>query len=855
MEVMLFTECRAKTTWDKKPGISVIGHCRNVGKVARALFERLNPHVKEIIGYDPSIVAAVHDVGKISPGFAMKYFKDHLAASCPDLVRMSGAGFEKDHTKIGAAAVNRFLNSMFSISPFAEIVGAHHGKGHANLPGSDEGTKFGGTLWAEERRKCIEQLVDEFGPFPDVKPGAVERNLVAGLVTVADWIGSDEDFFPAEGLSPETNLDDQAALAVEECGFQTPRFQTGLSFKEIFGFQPWPVQDAFIKCVDTPGLYILEAPMGEGKTEAALFAAYRLMQKGMNQGIYFGLPTRLTSEKIHERVGQFLEKVCGDKTPPKLVHGQAWLKAFRHGGEAMSAGRSWFDTRKRRLLYPFAVGTIDQALLSVLRVKHYFVRTFGLAGKVVILDEVHSYDVYTGSLMESMVCQLLQIGCTVIILSATLTGERRARLFSETAGMPQTCAYPLISFEQKGKTGAIPATAPKDRMYQVSIRDMDDREVAEIAVEKAGTGHCVVCIANTVSRAQNWYRAMASAMTQDAFPLGLLHSKFPMFQREKLEELWMGMLGKNGKRPDGCILVSTQVIEQSVDIDADFLVTEIAPTDMLLQRMGRQWRHPLKTRPCDAPETLVVSGNPESPDSMDSVIKAFGNSNCLVYAPFVLWRTYQVWKKKDRISLPSGIRELLEETYAEIRQDEPEAVRQLYDWLKECQKRLIRNAGAAGANVTSLGVMEDREEICTRYSEVKTIQALLLSSVDSLGNKAVIEPIDGRGRVVVEAGKPDFRITARLHENLVAIPEYQLKIIGPVKRPLWLKKHFYDDIAVLVHDSVTGKLLMDRNPAGFTYDSRLGLQRHGSAYAGGSGHIFTEGDEDIEVFDFTRFDW
>lgn len=855
METMPYESCRAKTTSDSKPGITVLEHCRQVARVAQALADMAHPAVRSILGENPAIAAAVHDTGKPSPGFQKKYFNDHLRDQWPILAAMPNSSFETDHTEIGAAAIRRYLKAPFSVPPLAEIVGAHHGRGHKTIPRTDEGGKYGGKPWAGERQRLIERLVAEFGPFPAEQPGPAARNVLAGLVTVADWIGSDEAHFPPGGLPPDAELAERAAKAVRDCGFQIPTIKTGLSFEAVFGFPPHPVQESFIACVDGPGLYVLEAPMGMGKTEAALYAAYRLMAGGHNRGLYFGLPTRLTSDKIHERVTAFLKDICEDDATAQLAHGHAWLRAFQHGGEALSPGGDWFSPRKRKLLFPFGVGTIDQALMGVVRVKHFFIRTFALAGKVVILDEVHSYDVYTGSLMEWLVRQLLEIGCTVIVLSATLTGRRRARLFSESAQPPESPHYPLIAHEKAGVAGVLPGEAPADRIFQVRMMDLTDAEVAAMAVERAAAGQCVLCIADTVPRAQAWYNAVAQEATDGGFPVGLIHSRFPAFRRDELETHWIGRLGKDGYRPVGCVLIGTQVLEQSLDIDADFLITELAPMDMILQRMGREWRHPRPDRPCMMPETVIVSGVPEGAADAEGIIDALGRSNCYVYMPYVLWRTRQVMLGRETIRLPGDIRDLLEATYAEAAADEPEPVDRLREMLEERRSRLRQFAEANRSDVKAMGVLEDQEDVCTRYSDRPTIDALLTTSVDSTGPWARIAPIDGAGAVDLHAFRRDIEVTARLHRNLVSVPAWQFQKIGGVQKPEWLNRHFYDPVAVLVRDPVTGRLTLDGKETGFTYDALRGLMRPAAPADRGGSPVPEDEYDDLDFFDITQHQW
>ena len=166
--------------------------------------------------------------------------------------------------------------------------------------------------------------------------------------------------------------------ALDHAGFLPLSLQTGLSFEALFGFSPREVQQAFIDQVSGPGVYILEAPMGMGKTEAALYAAYRMLEQGKAGGIYFALPTQLTSNKIHDRVNAFLSRILLQDSlqAPLLLHGKAWLKTFseQEMGEDAAPGKPWFQSGKRGLLAPFAVGTIDQALMAVIRVRHSAVR-------------------------------------------------------------------------------------------------------------------------------------------------------------------------------------------------------------------------------------------------------------------------------------------------------------------------------------------------------------------------------------------------------------------------------------------------------------------------------------------------
>jgi CRISPR-associated endonuclease/helicase Cas3 len=849
-----FNICHAKTGPDDSPGMRVVDHCRIVGYVARALLDILPDSVQTLLGQNPETAAALHDVGKISPGFQLKYFKPYLAQILPDLARIPASNFQTDHALISYAAVRDYLKHP----SWAKIAGAHHGGLRGGRIPKDHTEPFGGKSWSQERKKLIDLLVSEFGAPGKQKESPVVQNLLAGLVSVADWIGSDETCFPAKGIPAGFDYMGEARKAVGACGWKIFDPQKGLSFEHIFKNRPYKVQQSFMDAVDGPGLYILEAPMGTGKTEAALYAAYALMTAGHNRGLFFGLPTRLTSEKIHERVMSFLDRICREGTRPKLAHSKAWLSEFSMGGKEFRMGKSWFDTRKRRILHPFAVGTIDQALLSVLNVKHFFVRTFGLAGKVVILDEVHSYDLYTGTLMEEMVSRLLEIGCTVIILSATLTRERIDPLLGRFPTPPRSQGvepYPLFTKKTGDVIQEIPSIWTRKQSYDVETRDLDDPAVAREAVKAAEGGACVLLIATTVTKAQNWFDAVRGEMRENAFPLGMIHSKFPGFRREELETEWISRLGRNGDRPPrGCILVGTQVLEQSIDIDCDFLITEIAPMDMILQRMGRQWRHERENRPTDRPRTLIISSSPEGVDDMDEMVECFGKGNCYVYMPYLLLKTWTVWQGRPVVHLPRDIRPVLEATYCSPGETDPSIFHELYRIMMEMRANLRRRAESAKSSVRSLVMREDREELVTRYSDYETRDVLLVRHLDDTGNEAEVFLMDGGPPLHLSKFKKNFFHTARLHQNLVSVPLWLLNKMD-AQRPPWLEKHFFENVPVWEWDDISGNLSMNDIFTGHTYDPHRGLRRMKLADENRYADMLVDDTDDFDPFDKNRMDW
>jgi CRISPR-associated endonuclease/helicase Cas3 len=223
---------------------------------------------------------------------------------------------------------------------------------------------LGGLPWEQRREELLANLKAVLQTeFPAIS-NELQARVLAGFTSVSDWVGSGFLFDdPAEDWLPRIKL------ALDKAGFISPRLKTGLYFQEIFDFQPREVQQCFIQQVNQPGVYILEAPMGLGKTEAALYAAYQMLDAKQATGIYFALPSQLTSDKIHQRVERFLSKILHDDSQhqqPLLLHGNAWLKTEL--GKEGNPGGSWFQAAKRGILAPFAVGTIDQALMAVQRV-------------------------------------------------------------------------------------------------------------------------------------------------------------------------------------------------------------------------------------------------------------------------------------------------------------------------------------------------------------------------------------------------------------------------------------------------------------------------------------------------------
>ncbi len=815
-----YVDCIAKTTETGAPGLSVYEHSKIVATIASALFKRLPPNLQNLIPTESPSLISLHDIGKVSPGFQKRILlPTDQRRLAPQLAKLPIEPFEQYHAVVSEATLINWKQGNTqdaTWSAWGKVLGNHHG---TRRPFQHEASySYGGESWQAQRHRLLKQLLQDFGPLPPDQPTPEQVNLVSGFTCVADWIGSDELFFPSQGLADDADISLLAENALDSIGWTYPSLKKELTFEELFGYSPYPMQEAFVESVQEPGLYILEAPMGMGKTEAALYAAYQLMQTQQNYGLYFALPTRLTSNRIHERVNAFLKNIIVGTESARLVHGQAWLQEFQRGGEEFRAGKSWFNPSKRALLLPFGVGTVDQALLSVLCARHHFLRTFGLAGKVVILDEVHSYDIYTGTLLDELVSQLLHVGCTVIVLSATLTHERRAQI-AQQKNVEPTSAYPSItSLIPNQSTRTIHTEAPPSKEVRLEFTANDPLDIARAAIEKARVGQCVLWISNTVKTAQDNYRLVLSECRQDEFSVGLLHSRFPIYRRTELEDEWISSLGKDGQRPQGCILLATQVVEQSVDIDVDFLITELAPTDMMLQRIGRLWRHEYGERPVAHPIVWIQSPSLEEIASDRTLKKSLGASS-KIYAPYVLWRSYKVWHNKDRIVLPDDIRNLLEATYAE-QSSPPEWTKCLRDDLEQRSSRLSAFALSL-TNQDGLPSLKDDENISTRYHTEATTPVLLVKSSDTTSSSPIFTLVNG-DEVTLDPDVRDFPTTVALHKNVVQVAQYRLSDID-TDLPTYLKLHFYGSLAVL-SVSPSGQLqTLEKSETALGYDNQKGL--------------------------------
>ena len=655
-------------------------------------------------------------------------------------------------------------------------------------------------LWDESRTWIIDWLAiqHDLSGLPTKREFA-GLTLLAGLTTVSDWIASSEEHFPyrPEPLGPPQGLDSFLAESkvkqqrrlidwggVPGCDCRSRSTSSSSSASESSPTSD-RVHPYFCHDLDSPSLVIVEAPMGEGKTEAALFVAERQKQRHDLRGSFIALPTQATSNQMFGRVVKALSHGTSEGIAHLLLlHGYASLSAefedLKKRGQtgflpssvepdaptdaqvidAQVMAGEWFTYRKRRTLAPYGVGTVDQALMAALQSKHVFVRLLGLAGKVVVIDEVHAYDTYMSALLERLLAWLRAIGTSVVMLSATLPNSRRAALVKAFAGefeIPSEIPpYPCLTVVSGGqvRTIAFAAFAPGKRILLEPVPS----EATALAVwlrDRISSGGCAAVVCNTVSRAQEIYEACRQTMPGDADDgapvVALLHSRFPFEEREEREQRTLKRFGKPGDavvRPARAVLVATQIIEQSLDIDFDLMVSELPPIDLLFQRAGRLHRHERGLRPTGEMPTLGLIETPLTAEGAP----AFPTGHTKVYEEHILLRTWLILRDCWELKIPEEIRSRVEAVYADTGEVPAEpALRSLWEiTLEKLQKSRngdLRQAklrylphpgkGAGIVDLTEMGRDEDDAlhpffQALTRLAERSVTVACLFGNRDEL---------------------------------------------------------------------------------------------------------------------------
>ena len=505
-----------------------------------------------------------------------------------------------------------------------------------------------------------------------------------GLCAAADWIGSNTRWFTAQAPGPSLSdylvtARQTAAAAVTGAGIGGVPVQTGPLFD--FVLRPMQAACADLPLPEGPMLAVIEDETGAGKTEAALILAHRMAQAGKGRGLYFALPTMATADAMFRRSAQIVGRVFAQPTLT-LAHGRAGLSAdFRDLVSGGSAGEDapsctdWLaESRRRALLADVGVGTIDQALMSVLPVKHQALRHFGLSSKILIVDEVHEMgEAYIAKELERLLQMHRASGGSAILLTATLPMDLRAKLLATYGGQADSPAYPALTVAGGAAVTAFAADPrPVKGPVQVARLEAFDEAVTRLAAGAAQGAACV-WVRNSVDEAIAAQKALAAK----GVPARLLHARFALCDRKRIEAEVVARVGKSGQGREGFVLVGTQVLESSLDLDFDVMVTDIAPIAALIQRAGRLWRHmeerPNVTRPVPAPVLQVLSPDPDGVSDDRWLHGALGRG-AWVYDLADVWRTARVLFGAAQIEAPHGLRALIEAVHGPGAEAVPEAL-------------------------------------------------------------------------------------------------------------------------------------------------------------------------------------
>ncbi|MFY7069266.1 CRISPR-associated helicase Cas3' [Nocardiopsis changdeensis] len=685
-------------------------------------------------------LCCVHDIGKATPAFAGQV--DGLA----DRMRANGLDTPSrkqlpDHSHAphglaGQLILRDWLTSRHGWSKRAThqltvVVGGHHGvqPTDAGIREADRRPELLRTpgneqAWLDVQYELLDAAATRTGAasrltaWRDAEIPQTAQVLLSALVITADWIASNPDLFP---LYPNAGTRAHDPVRTREAwrllGLPAqwrPREPEGTP-AELFaarfelppGATPRPVQEQAVeaaRAMPAPGLMIIEAPMGEGKTEAALTVAEVFAARSGAGGCFVALPTMATSNAMFDRFLTWLAHVPGmpaEAASVFLAHSKAHLNedylALMGGGITLDLDRDggddravtaliahrWLRGRKKGMLASFAVGTVDQLLFLGLKSRHLALRHLALSGKVVVVDEAHAYDTHMNTYLDRALTWLGEYGVPVVILSATLPARRRRELVAAYTGerdghdhVEQARAYPLITTAVPGVRADVTEPRASGRGADVLIEPLDDDldTLTSRLETELSDGGCALVIRNTVARVHE-----AASRLRDAFgenTVTVAHSRFLDLDRAANDAALVAAYGppdRDPERPARHIVVATQVVEQSLDVDFDLLVTDLAPVDLVLQRMGRLHRHPRGERQSDRPAPLrrarcLVTGVDWTATPPEPV-----RGSRTIYGEHVLLRSLAVLRSRldahadaeRTVRLPADISPLVQDAYAD----------------------------------------------------------------------------------------------------------------------------------------------------------------------------------------------
>ena len=683
---------------------------------------------------------AWHDIGKFANGFQQLFKHNNPNLVAPDpaksyLTRHDSLGhwlwknYLMQESEIQLEHYNYNIDQIYNI--WLLIMTGHHGKppildpkGNLAFNSQDKHASLDYIKAINKLFIVDNRLAGYHTSFFDKKFRKILSKLswlIAAITVISDWLGSNEQFFPFCSKSMELSeyWANYALANAEKAVATLPKRSSITPFngiKNLFPFieKPTPLQQKALSCPLTdngPELFIMEDVTGAGKTEASMILAHRLMAAGKAHGIYIGMPTQATANGIYQRTAKVYGQLYQADSHPSLVlaHGASYMnptftqtiinldnisqqKYLNNDNSASSECNEWFvDTRKKSLLAEVGVGTLDQALMAVMPFKHQSLRLLGLRHKLLILDEVHAYDSYMVKLLESLLHYHASQGGSAIILTATLPFFLREKLlnafYSGLTSTPSSLTVntdlPFPLFTQLNQKSLVEqAIETRDEVKrQVKIDWIDNINSGIEKIKSAIEQGKIICwIKNSVADAISLYQQLQQDLNLDSKQILLFHSRFAYCDRLIIEQKtieWAGKTSNNTIR-SAKIIIATQVIEQSLDLDFDEMISDIAPIDLLIQRAGRLQRHVRdkhgnikspthQNQPRDErnPPILTVFAptwqDDPSEDWLDN--PEFRNTKYVYANHAYLWFTQRVLRERGVITMPEEARLLIEAVY------------------------------------------------------------------------------------------------------------------------------------------------------------------------------------------------
>lgn len=701
----------------------LIDHCLDVAVVFRRLLDVSHLPWAKALGYVErdrlATLAFLHDFGKCNRGFQAK--ANPLATETAGHV-LEAAAWLFDQSELWPEAWIALLHDIVGWfnrdeeSAVAMLLASisHHGRPVSRLDYLSAGDvqRKARRYWQSgsdyDPISAISELsIAARAAFPAAFGSSASWTLIspsvqqrfAGLVMLADWIGSDTQFFPYRQSVREDRraLADRAAdHALRSIGLVPPVNRRLRSFLEIFGFEPSQLQQSVSETItmeERSRILLVESDTGSGKTEAALAWFLRLYADKRVDGLYFALPTRVAARELYSRVLSAIEAAFDveDRPGPVLLAAPGYVRVDGQPILPDSDGVLWDDSLadrrrekcwsaerpKRFLAAPIGVGTVDQALLSALQVKHSLLRSICLDRHLLVVDEVHASDAYMREVLCALIDGHVQRGGWVLLLSATLGESAAARFFGREVlnlGSALQRPYPLLS--SRGESHEMATLRKRSVAVELSPSLSDDDALITRLVAALRQGARVLVVCNTVARANTLFRRLEAVLEDEQPDLlkavfnvrGIRcphHGRFARADRECLDAEVSAALGKHSQE-GARLLIGTQTLEQSLDIDADWLVTDLAPMDVLLQRFGRLHRHSRQNRPnaftspkvciqvpaVDLSEFLRSDGSFRGPAGLGSVY----------LDGRVLMLTLNELRRRLQLNLPADARALIEYT-------------------------------------------------------------------------------------------------------------------------------------------------------------------------------------------------